>query len=230
MQNLAVASENKSGTPSAVRSPARISLGLKLAYTAFMAVLIPVYWSNYGPTNFLYFCDVALLLTLVGIWRESRLLISMAAVGILLPQALWCVDFVVQATGHKFTGMTAYMFDPHRSLFLRGLSFFHGWLPFLLVYLVAKLGYDRRAWRAWTLLGWALCLIAFFALPPAGAVLADPKLPVNVDYVFGFDDAHPQTWLPAGWFLVAWMTGLALVVYTPTHLLLQKWKGSSAVK
>ena len=223
MQNLAVASETE--TETIVRVPARIPLGLKLAYTAFMAVLIPVYWSNYGPTNFLYFCDVALLLTLVGIWRESRLLVSMAAVGILLPQTLWCVDFAVQLTGHKFTGMTAYMFDSHRSGFLRGLSFFHGWLPFLLVYLVAKLGYDRRAWKGWTLLGWALCLIAFFALPPAGAVLADSKLPVNVNYVFGLDDAHPQTWLPAGGYLAAWMAALALVVYTPTHWILQKWQG-----
>ncbi|HTH45955.1 MAG TPA: hypothetical protein VMB21_00455 [Candidatus Limnocylindria bacterium] len=230
MQNLAVTSETETETQTATRPPARLFLGLKLAYSAFMAVLIPVYWSNYGPTNFLYFCDVALLLTLVGIWRESRLLISMAAVGILLPQALWCVDFAVQATGHKFTGMTAYMFDPHRSLFLRGLSFFHGWLPFLLVYLVAKLGYDRRAWGAWTLLGWTLCLIGFFALPPAGAVMADPKLPVNVNYVFGLDDVRPQTWLPAGWYLAAWMGLLALAVYTPTHLVLQKWKGGNVVK
>ncbi len=41
--------------------------------------------------------------------------------------------------------MTDYMFKHENSLFLRGLSLFHGWLPFLLVYLVWKLGYDRRA-------------------------------------------------------------------------------------
>ncbi|MHB8523471.1 MAG: hypothetical protein ACYDH9_22310, partial [Limisphaerales bacterium] len=84
----------------------RIPSWLKLAYTGFMAVLIPVYWSNYGPTNFLYFCDVALLLTLVGIWTGNRLLISMSAVGILVPQALWVIDFAAQLTGHKLTGMT----------------------------------------------------------------------------------------------------------------------------
>ena len=28
--------------------------------------------------------------------------------------------------------MTAYMFNATNSLFLRGLSLFHGWLPFLL--------------------------------------------------------------------------------------------------
>ena len=37
---------------------------LKIAYTAFMAVLIPVYWWHYGLSNFLFFCDVALLLVL----------------------------------------------------------------------------------------------------------------------------------------------------------------------
>jgi hypothetical protein len=30
----------------------RMPLWLKLAYTAFMAVLVPVYWHYYGPTNF----------------------------------------------------------------------------------------------------------------------------------------------------------------------------------
>ena len=193
-----------------------------------MGVLIPVYWANYGPTNFLYFCDVALLLTLAGVWMESRLLVSLPAVGILLPQALWCADFAVQLTGHKLTGMTAYMFDSDRSLFLRGLSFFHGWLPFLLVYLVAKLGYDRRAWLGWTTLAWGLCLVAFFGLPAAGAVLPDPKTPTNVNYVFGFDDARPQSWLPTGWFLVAWMAGLFAVVFTPTHFALRRLFGRPA--
>jgi hypothetical protein len=42
----------------------------------------PVYLRNYGPTNFLYFCDVAPIITLVGIWVESPLLILSCAVGI----------------------------------------------------------------------------------------------------------------------------------------------------
>ncbi len=78
-------------TQSRAEPAGRLPLWLKLAYTAFMAVLLPVYWANYGPTNFLYFCDVALLITLVGIWIESPLLVSMCAVGILASQALWVV-------------------------------------------------------------------------------------------------------------------------------------------
>ena len=52
------------GPVPAMRPQSVIPMWLKIAYTAFVAVLIPVYWANYGPTNFLYFCDVALLITL----------------------------------------------------------------------------------------------------------------------------------------------------------------------
>ncbi len=201
----------------------RIPLWLKIAYTGFLAVMIPVYWINYGPTNFLYFCDVALLLTLVGMWRESALLISLPAVGILLPQALWCTDFLVQLCGGKLTGMTDYMFNAHRSLFLRGLSLFHGWLPFLLVYLVARLGYDRRALFGWTAICVILCAIAYFLLPAAGAVLADPQVPRNVNYVFGMDDAAPQSWLPPLAYLGAWIAALVGIVFLPTHFVLKKF-------
>ena len=106
--------------------PARLPLWLKLAYTAFMAVLIPICWSHYGPTNFLYFCDVALLLMLAAVWLESPLLASIPAVGILLPQMFWCLDFAAHLAGSNLTGMTNYMFDAQRPLFLRGLSIFHG--------------------------------------------------------------------------------------------------------
>ena len=77
----------------------RVPLWLKLAYSAFMAVLVPVYLYYYGPTNFLYFCDVALMLTLVGIWIESPLLVSMCAVGIVGSQALWIVDLLGNLAG-----------------------------------------------------------------------------------------------------------------------------------
>lgn len=209
-------------------APTRLPLVLKLLVTAFVAVLVPVYYLNYGPTNFLYFCDVALLLSVVGLWTEQPLPASMAAVGILLPQLLWCADFVSQLFGFKLVGLTAYMFDPNRSLFLRGLSFFHGWLPFLLLFMVRRLGYDRRALRAWAVLGWGLCLVAYFWLPSAGTVLPDPKIPVNINYVFGFDDAKAQTWLPAPIYLLGWMLTLFTVFYLPTHLLLKRLFGRPA--
>ena len=50
----------------AQKAGCQIPITLKLAFTAFMVVLIPVYLTNYGPTNFLCFCDIALLLTMAG--------------------------------------------------------------------------------------------------------------------------------------------------------------------
>lgn len=197
---------------------------VKWAYTAFMGVLVPVYWHQYGPTNFLYFCDVALFLTLAGIWMESRLLVSLAAVGIIVPQLFWCLDFLVQCTGHRLSGMTAYMFDSKRPVFLRGLSLFHGWLPWLLLFLVRRLGYDRRALAGWTGIAWALCLVCFLLLPPAGADLANPMTPRNVNYVFGFDDAAPQSWLPPIPFLLVWMFTLPALIYVPAHIFLRRFR------
>jgi hypothetical protein len=207
-------------TQSRAEPAGRLPLWLKLAYTAFMAVLLPVYWANYGPTNFLYFCDVALLITLVGIWIESPLLISMCAVGILASQALWVVDFLSNLIGWPLTGMTDYMFAADHSLFLRSLSLFHGWLPFLLVYLVWRLGYDRRGFPAWTVVAWVLVLICFFFMPPPRP---DPGLaPVNINYVWGMSDTVAQTWMPPA----AWVAGLIvllpLLLYAPVHFLLRR--------
>ena len=50
----------------------KIPLAVKVAGTAFLAVLVPVYWHSYGPTNFLWFCDAALILTVAGLWLEDR--------------------------------------------------------------------------------------------------------------------------------------------------------------
>ena len=32
---------------------------VKVAYSAFVAVVVPCYWVTYSPWNFLYFCDIA---------------------------------------------------------------------------------------------------------------------------------------------------------------------------
>lgn len=198
-----------------------VPLWFKLAYSAFMAVLIPVYWYYYGPTNFLYFCDVALILTLIGVWIESPLLISMCAVGILLPQALWVVDFIGNLVGIPVTGMTDYMFKHENSLFLRGLSSFHGWLPFLLVYLVLQLGYDRRGFPAWSALTVVLLLVCFLFMPPPHP---NPGLtPVNINYVWGMSDNIAQTFVHPYLWLAGMMVLMPLVLFLPIHLLLARF-------
>ena len=217
--------------PPPANSPAppvrRVPRAVAVVYTAFLAVLIPVYWVFYGPTNFLYFCDVALFLTLVSVWTHRSLPASAAAVGILIPQAVWVVDFFVTLAGGELLGMTDYMFQfkDSRELFLRGLSFFHFWLPFLLGYVVWKLGYDRRGLVVWTVLAWALMLIGYFLLPAPGDI--DPTtpgadlVPVNVNYVFGPSTKEAQTFThPLVW-LGGLLIGLPALVFVPTHFALR---------
>ncbi|MFK7742358.1 MAG: hypothetical protein AB8H80_18740 [Planctomycetota bacterium] len=207
---------------SAAAGPARIPLPAKLLYTAFMAVLVPFYWHNYGPTNFLYFCDIALFLTLLGMWTERPLWLSMAAVGILLPQLFWVIDFASNLVGMPLAGMTDYMFDSaNNPLFNRALSLFHGWLPFLLLWLVHRVGYDRRGFAAWIALAWALILVCYFWMPAPPADPGNPNLPVNINYVYGFG-AEAQTWMPQPLYVALWMLLQPLLVVGPTHLLLRR--------
>lgn len=201
----------------------RIPLAVKLVYTAFVAVLVPVYWRDYGPTNFLYFCDVSLLLTLVAVWKEDTLLASIAAVGIVLPQTLWMADFLAEAVGLRLTGMTCYMYDGKYPLFTRFLSFFHFWLPLLLLWLVWRLGYDRRA-LPWCAAGsCVLLLVCYFFMPPPPAPADNPNLPVNINYVYGFDDKEPQKMMPPLMYLALLIVALPLLLQAPAHFLLARW-------
>lgn len=201
----------------------RIPLPVKVVYTAFVVVLVPYYWQTYGPTNFFYFCDVALLMTLPALWREDALLASAAGVGIILPQVFWQLDFLAQLCGFETFGLTAYMFDPQFSLFARFLSFFHFWLPLLLIWTISRLGYDPRGLPLWTALSVVLILISYFALPAPPAPPSDPLLPVNVNYVYGLSNDAPQPWMPPQLYVVLLMLGLPLLVYYPTHRLLMKF-------
>jgi hypothetical protein len=200
----------------------KIPLAAKIAGAAYLAVLIPVYLHEYGPTNFLWFCDAALLLTVAGMWLESSVLISMCAVGILVPQCLWLVDFGINLMGIHFLDLTSYMFDPRISLFIRGLSLFHGWLPLLLVWLLGRVGYDQRGLPAWTVLAAGLVLVCYFYTPPAGAHPANPNLPININNIYGFNDRQPQTWMNQNLYVVLWIFVLWLAAYFPTHLVLRK--------
>src|SRR5262245_7730680 len=94
---------------------------VKMAYTAFVCVLVPKYWMDYGPTNFLYFCDVAVFLGLLAVWTERPIWASAACVGILVPQAVWMVDYLSSLAGWPLIGMTEYMFDKSIPLFTRAL-------------------------------------------------------------------------------------------------------------
>jgi hypothetical protein len=189
-----------------------LSLWVKLVYTAFLAVLVPYYLRFYGPANFLWICDLALLLTLAALWLESPFLASMQLVAVLLPCLVWLADFLARlATGHFLTRWTHYMFRPDIPLEIRTLSVYHAWLPFLLLWIVWRLGYDSRGWAGQTLLTWAVLPVCFFFTDPIRAL----------NGVFGPSGEHPQNWMAPGLWLALMMAFYPLCVYLPTHLFLR---------
>jgi hypothetical protein len=194
-----------------------IPLWMKIAYTVFVGSVVPVYWRRYGPANFLWFSDIALLVTVPALWLESPLLASMMAVAVLLPELAWNVDFFIRlTTGVSLTGLSAYMFEPRIPHFIRALSLFHVGLPLLLVWMLHRLGYDNDAFLAQT-------LVAAVVLP-LSYLFSDPRQ--NVNWVYGFGE-KPQTRVAAPWFLAFLIVMFPLVIYLPTHLLLGKVFGSS---
>lgn len=129
-----------------------------------MLVLVPVYAIEYGLRNFMWFSNIALLLGLVGIWQENRLLISTQAVSVSLLEFAWITGFFsgLVCDGASIAGIAGYMFDPELPRLARALSLYHLVLPWLLLWLVWRLGYDRRAWGVWTATGWLVLLAAYF--------------------------------------------------------------------
>ena len=193
-------------------STARIPLALKVAYTAWCAVWLPVYWIHHGPANLLWFCDVANLIVLVALWGESSVWLSSQLVGGLFIQTYWAIDFFGRLFlgGHPFGG-TEYMFVAADPLWLRSFSLFHLFVPVLLIWAVYRLGYDRRGWRLQTLLAWIILPLS---------MLPDPERNLNwVWRPFGLE----QVWLPPGGYLVFCMIAYPLVLYLPAHWLIRAW-------
>jgi len=187
-----------------------ISLGLKIGYTLFVCVVVPIYWRQYGPANFLWFSDIALLAMVPALWLENALLASMMALSILFLELVWNADFWTRlVTGKSLVSLSAYMFDPNIPLFIRGLSLFHVALPILVVWLLYRLGYDRRAllWQT---------MVALVVMP-ISYLLTNPR--ENINWVYGLGE-KPQHIMPEWLFVLSLMIGIPLLVYLPMHFLL----------
>src|SRR5207248_11147010 len=123
-------------------SAMRIPLWLKITWTVWLIVWVPLYWRQYRAQNFLYFCDLGNLLIGLALWTESALLISWQATGLLLFQSLYAIDLLgTFFLGRHLIGGTEYMFDPSIPLLLRLMSLFHALTPPLLLCMIWRLAY-----------------------------------------------------------------------------------------
>lgn len=187
----------------------KIPLWLKISYTLMVLVIIPVYWRDLGPANFLWFSDIALFSLVAAVWLESRLINSTMAVAVLFLESVWVLDFF---TGGNLIQISAYMFDPETEMHIRILSgLFHISLPPLLLYLLVQLGYDERA----------LLLQIIIALMVLPVTYLFTKPEDNINWVYG--PAGPQELLPNALYLALLAMVLIVVLYIPSHLLFKRF-------
>ena len=187
-----------------------IDLWIKIAYSALLALILPTYAVWGGWRNFLWFSDIALIGAGIALWLESSLLASMMALAVLVPELVWNASYFGRLLfGIRVTNLAAYMFDARKPLFVRALSLFHVILPVVLLWMLYKLGYDRRALIGQTLLAW-------FVLPVTYAVTSPSD--ENINWVRGPGELQrripPLAWL--GLLMLAFPAGL----YVPTHFVL----------
>ena len=185
--------------------------GLRWAALVWLAIWVAVYWRAWGAWNFLHLCDIAVILTLIGLWSNSRLLISSQAVSSLLADAAWALDAGWRYfLGRHLLGGTEYLFDPRHPLWLRLLSLYHLLIPPLLLWALHRTGYDRRGWGLQSAIALPVLIASRFASPRD-----------NINFAFT-DPFFHRAWAPAPAYLAVIFLLTVFAAYLPTHLVLKR--------
>jgi hypothetical protein len=181
---------------------------LALVWLAVWGATYAVVW---GWANFLHLCNIAVILTCLGIWRGNSLLISSQAVSSLLAPLFWDLDvFWRLVLGGHLIGGTEYMWDSGFPLAVRLLSLYHVVWPLLMLWAVRRVRYEPRAL-------FVQSAIAIVVLGVSRYVR--PELNLN----FAHRDPFFNLALSPGILHLA-VTAAVLfaVAYWPTHLLLRR--------
>ncbi len=149
----------------------------------WLLLYLPVYALTYGGWHFLYLCNLAVVLSALGILLGRQLWISAAPLLMLGLALTWLADVLWRLLGGSFLhGGTAYMWDPSIPWLARALSLYHLLWPALLLYCLQRHGYDRRA----------LALQSLLTLAVLGLGSWPELAPHNLNFVHsGFDRALP---------------------------------------
>jgi hypothetical protein len=196
----------KTSTSSAVSD--RIPDWLRWLALLWLFVWFPVYWHAWGAANFLHLCDVAVILTCLGLWTNNALVLSSQVVSSVVIDILWALDVAAWLVFHRhFIGGTEYLFDTACPIWIRLLSLFHVIMPVILIWSLGRLGYDRRGFRLQAVIALPVIIASRFVTPEKNLnfALADPFF-------------HRQLG-PAPVHLAITYLALVLAVYLPTDLL-----------
>jgi len=178
----------------------------------WLFIWVPAYWRTWGPSTFVQLCDIAVLLTCIGLWTHSALLISSQAISSILIDLAWALDAAWRfLSGRHLTGGTEYLFDPQYPLWVRLLSLYHVAMPLVLIWALLRLGYDRRGLH----LQCAIVPLSFVA-----ARFTSPQK--NMDFAFTDPFIH-RSWGPVPVHVTISILFMIFVVYYPTALLLRRF-------
>ncbi len=176
-------------------------------------ILVPVYWQNYGPQNFLWLSDISLFLTLIALWTESSLLMSILILVALPMELIWNIDFFIKIIAGIFiTGISGYMFDSQYSLFLKGLSLFHIALPIIWIWYLVKWGYDKGALIYATFLIWITLILTYF--------FTDPQKNINLIFL---PKINAWNYMPELLWLILLLVAFPLLIMLPLHIILKRF-------
>ena len=191
-------------------APQKIPAWLRWSALLWLSVWFPIYWHAWGAANFLHLCDVAVILTCLGLWSGNPLLISSQAVSSLLIDIAWALDVAWRFfLGHHLIGGTEYLFDARFPLGVRLLSLFHLVMPALLLWSLHRVGYDRRGWPVQSAIALGLVIASRFTDPAK-----------NLNFAFR-DPFFHRAWGPGPIHITVSLLLLIFAVYFPTHLLLK---------
>jgi hypothetical protein len=133
----------------------------------WLLVYLPAYAQAYGASHFLQLCNVGLLVTCIALLTRSALLLSMQWLATPIIAVLWLVDVAAFGVlGQPWHGGTMYLWDASIPWLARALSVYHVFVPLLLLQVVRKTGYDRRALVAQLALTLIVMAISVLAATP----------------------------------------------------------------
>ncbi len=154
---------------------------------------------------------MAVILTCIGLWSNSALLISSQAVASLAVDTVWTLDVARKIfSGRHLVGGTEYLFDTNYPLWVRLITLFHVAMPPLLLWTLHRSGYDRRGWVLQSAIALPVFIASRYTVPAT-----------NTNYAF-VDPFFHRAWGPGPLHVTVIFLFMLLVVYLPTHFLLRQ--------
>src|SRR5262249_42862904 len=132
-------------------------------------------------------------------------------------EMIWNIAFFFRLlTGQSIGGVAEYMFNPQFPLPLRILSLFHVWLLPLWIWMLHRIGYERRAWNMQVIVGWTALLLTYCSSTSSE----------NINWVYGLG-SRSMILIRSGLYLAILLIVFPGGVYFPTHWVISRIAAAS---